>query len=137
MSSGHMPFVVLRPEAKPISSRLASQLQEAFVMQKRFAASLVLTALAAGPLQAAPVVVPVTGLQGAGGRTLATKVWISNYAGETKSYSSVFRQTDGVVADEALRGDVPGERAVFFNKASAREETGLLEIEAADLRVDA
>lgn len=105
--------------------------------QKRFAASLVLTALAAVPLQAAPVWVPVTGLQGAGGRTLATKVWISNYAGETKSYSSLFRQTDGVVADEALRGDVPGERAVYFNKASVREETGLLEIEAADMRVDA
>src|SRR3978361_531565 len=99
MPSGHMPFVVRRPEAKPRQAS-ASQLKEAVRMKRSmkeaFAASLVLTALAAVPLQAAPVWVPVTGLQGAGGRTLATKVWISNYAGETKSYSSVFRQTDGV-----------------------------------------
>jgi hypothetical protein len=106
-------------------------------MKEAFAASLVLTALAAVPMQAAPVWVPVVGLQGAGGRTLATKLWISNYAGETRPYSSVFRRADGVVLDEGVQGTVPAERAVFFNKASAREETGLLEIEAADLRVDA
>ncbi|HEV7784554.1 MAG TPA: hypothetical protein VGQ28_04400 [Thermoanaerobaculia bacterium] len=106
-------------------------------MKTRFAASLVLAALAAVPLQAAPVWVPVLSLQGAGGHTLATKLWISNYAGQTRSYSTVFRQTDGVIVDEALQGSVPAERAVFFDKAAAREETGLLEIEAADLRVDA
>jgi hypothetical protein len=107
-------------------------------LKKELAASLVLlTALAAVPLHAAPVWVPVVGLQGAGGKVLATKVWISNYAGETRPYSSVFRQTDGVVADEALQGTVPADRAVFFDKATSREPTGLLEIEAADLRVDA
>ncbi len=106
-------------------------------MHKRFAASLVLTALAAGPLQAAPVWVPVTGLQGTGGRTLATKVWISNYAGQTQSYSTLFRQADGVVVDDDIQGNVPGERAVYFNKASAGEQTGLLEVEAADMQVDA
>ncbi|HEV7508769.1 MAG TPA: hypothetical protein VGS07_28070 [Thermoanaerobaculia bacterium] len=106
-------------------------------MKTRFAASLVLAALAAVPLQAAPVWVPVVGLQGAGGHTLATKLWISNYAGQTRPYSTVFRQADGVVADDGVQGSVPAERAMFFDKASAREETGLLEIEAADLRVDA
>jgi hypothetical protein len=109
-------------------------------MKTRFAAGVVLSAvsaLSALPMQAAPVWVPVVGLEGAGGRAIPTKLWISNYAGETKSYSSVFRQTDGVVADEALQGNVPAEKAVLFDKASAREQTGLLEIEAADLRVDA
>ncbi|HSS47949.1 MAG TPA: hypothetical protein VLX28_03285 [Thermoanaerobaculia bacterium] len=106
-------------------------------MKTRFAASLVLGALAAVPLQAAPVWVPVLSLQGAGGHTLATKLWISNYAGQTRSYSTLFRQADGAVADDGIQGNVPAERAVFFDKATARQETGLLEIEAADLRVDA
>jgi hypothetical protein len=106
-------------------------------LQKELAASLVLTALAAVPLHAEPVWVPVVGLQDAGGHVLATRLWISNYARETRPYSSVFRQTDGVVVDEPLEGTVPAERAVFFDKASAGEPTGLLEIEAADLRVDA
>lgn len=106
-------------------------------MKEAFAASLVLTALAAVPMQAAPVWVPVVGVQGAGGRTLSTKLWISNYAGKTLPYSSVFRRADGAVLDEGVQGDVPAEKAVFFDKASGREETGLLEIEAADLRVDA
>jgi hypothetical protein len=106
-------------------------------VKQELAASLVLAALAAVPLHAAPVWVPVVGVQDAAGKVLSTKIWISNYAGETRSYSSVFRQTDGVVADEALQGTVPAERAVFFDKAAVREPTGLLEIEAADLRVDA
>ncbi|MFY9822259.1 MAG: hypothetical protein WAM82_12830 [Thermoanaerobaculia bacterium] len=106
-------------------------------MKTRFAASLVLAALAAIPSQAAPVWVPMVGLQGAGGRPLATKLWITNYAGDSRSYSTVFRRTDGVVDEEALQGTVPGERAVFFDKTSLRQEPGLLEIEAADLRVDA
>ena len=106
-------------------------------MKTRLAASLVLTALAAVPLQAAPVWVPVVGLQGAGGHVLATRLWISNYAGETRPYSSVFRRADGVVLDEGLQGNVPAERAVFFDKASAGEPTGLLEIDAPDLGVDA
>ncbi len=109
-------------------------------MKTRFAASLALSAVAAFSalsLQAAPVWVPIVGLEGAAGRTIPTKLWISNDAGATKAYSSVFRQTDGVVADEALQGNVPAEKAVFFDKASARQQTGLLEIEAADLRVDA
>jgi len=106
-------------------------------MKTRFAASLVLAALAAIPLQAAPVWVPVVSLQGAGGHPLATKLWISNYAGSAGSYSSVFRQADGAVVDEGVQGTVPAARAVFFSKASTREDAGLLEIEAADMRVDA
>lgn len=106
-------------------------------MKTRFAASLVLAALAAIPLQAAPVWVPVVSLQGAGGKPLVTKLWISNYAGFAGAYSSVFRQSDGAVVDEGVQGTVPAERAVFFSKASTREDAGLLEIEAADMRVDA
>ncbi|HEX4965572.1 MAG TPA: hypothetical protein VF173_32480 [Thermoanaerobaculia bacterium] len=107
-------------------------------MKSWFAASLALTALAAAPLQGAPVWVPIVNPQGAGGQTLATRLWISNQAGETRPYSSTFRQAASDVTEPTTEGTVPAARAVYFDKASAQGETGLLEIDAAqELNVDA
>ncbi|HEX3556942.1 MAG TPA: hypothetical protein VIA62_27270 [Thermoanaerobaculia bacterium] len=57
-------------------------------MKNRFAARLALIALAAAPLHAAPVWVPVVGPQGADGQSLATQLRVAGSDGVTKSYSA-------------------------------------------------
>lgn len=95
----------------------------------------------AAPLAAEPVYVPVVDAQGAGGRVLATQLWVTNFGGEDRPYSSVFlaADTDGTeLSGRGSEATVPANKAAYLKEVASEGETGLLEIERAeDLEVSA
>lgn len=99
-------------------------------MKKSLACSFALLALGAvAPLSAGPVYVPVVESAMADGTSLATELWISNFDGEERAFTSAFLKadTDGTAAP-AVRGRVPADQALYLDKAAG--ERGLLEIDA-------
>lgn len=101
-------------------------------MKKSLACSFALLALGAvAPLSAGPVYVPVVESAMVDGTSLATELWISNFDGEERAFTSAFLKadTDGT-AVPAMRGRVPADQALYLDKAAAEGERGLLEIDA-------
>lgn len=81
---------------------------------------------------AEPVYVPVIEVQGADGRPLATRLWISNFDGADRPYSAIFlrSETDGTaLPGQGARGVVPAYTAAYLQSLADEGETGLLEIE--------
>ena len=101
-------------------------------MKKSLACSFALLALGAvAPLRAEPVYVPVVESVKADGTSLATELWISNFEGEERAFTSAFLKAgiDGTAAP-AVRERVPADQALYLDKAMAEGESGLLEIDA-------
>ncbi len=78
-----------------------------------------------------PVYVPVIEAPGADGRPLATRLWISNFDGVDRPYSSTFlrSETDGTeLSGRGVPGLAPAYRAAYLKPIAEEGETGLLEI---------
>ncbi|MFL6236268.1 MAG: hypothetical protein ACJ76N_24260 [Thermoanaerobaculia bacterium] len=108
-------------------------------MKKSLACALSLSALSlAVPIQAATLYVPVLEPVNATGAPLATQLWISNFDGVARPYSTaLLADREGVETKEA-GATVPARRAVYLDRAAAQGETGLLAIDAdAELLVNA
>lgn len=110
-------------------------------MKKALACSAALIALGfAAPLKAERVYVPVIDALGADGKPLTTQLWISNFKGVERSYSSVFLESEADGTGLSGRGPltrVPAKKAAYLRRAANEGETGLLEVDAADLSVNA
>ena len=110
-------------------------------MKKTLACGAALIALGfAAPLKAERVYVPVIDALGANGKPLTTQLWISNFYGEERSYSSVFlkSEVDGTeLSGSGPRNLVPANKAAYMRRAADEGETGLLEIDATELSVNA
>jgi hypothetical protein len=110
-------------------------------MKRTLACSAALIALGfAAPLKAERVYVPVIDAFGADGKPLTTQLWISNFDGVERSYSSVFLKSEADGTELSGRGPsnrVPANKAAYLRRAAEEGETGLLEIDAADLAVNA
>jgi len=76
-------------------------------MKRILVCSVMLIALGlAAPLAAEPVYVPVAGVQGPGGRALATRLWISNFEGMDRSYSAVAGEGETKLLEIERSGDL-------------------------------
>ncbi len=110
-------------------------------MKKALACGVALIALGfAAPLKAERVYVPVIDALGADGKPLTTQLWISNFDGVERSYSSVFlkSEADGTeLSGRGPRNQVPANKAAYLRRSAGEGETGLLEVDAADLSVNA
>jgi hypothetical protein len=110
-------------------------------MKKNLTCGVALIALGlSAPLKAERVYVPVVDVQGADGKPLATQLWISNFDGRERLYSSVFlkSETDGTeLSGRGVRARVPANKAAYLKRAAAEGETGLLEIDRDELAVNA
>ncbi|HEV2853588.1 MAG TPA: hypothetical protein VHC97_12360 [Thermoanaerobaculia bacterium] len=110
-------------------------------MKKTLACSVALIALGfSAPLKAERVYVPVVDVQGADGKPLATQLWISNFDGVERPYSSVFlkSETDGTeLSGRGVAARVPANKAAYLKRAAAEGETGLLEIDRDEMAVNA
>lgn len=106
-------------------------------MKRALACSVALIALGfAAPLKAERVYVPVIDALGANGKPLTTQLWISNFDGVERSYSSVFLASEADGTGLSGRGPltrVPANKAAYLRQAAGEGETGLLEIDAGDL----
>jgi hypothetical protein len=109
--------------------------------RKTLACSLSLIALGlSAPLMAGPVYVPVLDIQGADGKSVATQLWISNFEGVERPYSSVFlkSETDGTeLSGRGAQARVPANKAAYLQRAALEGETGLLEINGDELAINA
>jgi hypothetical protein len=110
-------------------------------MKKTLACGATLIALGlAAPLKAERVYVPVVDAVGANGKPLTTQLWISNFDGVERSYSSVFLKSEADGTGLSGRGPlnrVPANKAAYLRQAADEGETGLLEVDATDLSVNA
>lgn len=110
-------------------------------MKRALAYSVALIALGlAAPLKAERVYVPIIDALGADGKPLTTQLWISNFEGVERSYSSIFLKSEADGTGLSGRGPlnrVPANKAAYLRQAADEGETGLLEIDAADLSVNA
>lgn len=101
-------------------------------MKKSLACSFALLALGAvAPLSAEPVYIPVVESVKADGTSLATELWISNFDGEERAFTSAFLKAglDGT-ATPAVREKIPADKALYLDNAMAEGGSGLLEIDA-------
>jgi hypothetical protein len=100
-------------------------------MTKSLACALSLSVLTlAAPIQAATVYVPVLEPATAAGAPLATQLWISNFDGVARPYSTtLLADREGAEAKSAS-ATVPADRAIYLDRATAQGETGLLAIDA-------
>jgi hypothetical protein len=98
-------------------------------MKKSLACSLVLSAFSLVPLQAETVYVPVIEPANAAGAPLATQLWISNFDGAERSYSTTLLPDQEGAEAKAASATVPARRAVYLDRAAAQGETGLLAID--------
>jgi len=109
--------------------------------KKTLACSLSIIALGlSAPLMAGPVYVPVLDIQGANGKSVATQLWISNFEGVERPYSSVFlkSETDGTeLSGRGTQARVPANKAAYLQRAALEGETGLLEIDGDELAINA
>jgi hypothetical protein len=95
-------------------------------------ASLSIAALAlAAPLKAETFYVPIIEPVNAAGAPLATRLWISNFDGVERPYSTALLADREGVETKAASAAVPANRAVYLDKAAAQGETGLLAIDDA------
>jgi hypothetical protein len=105
-------------------------------MNKILVCGLALVALVlASPLQAEPVYIPIVDAQGVDGRPLATQLWISNFGGMERPYTSVFlaSETDGTVLSGAgARAALPAGKAAYLDRIAGEGGAGLLEVERSD-----
>jgi hypothetical protein len=128
------------PEAKPLKKAKPQQ-PGGRCMKKTLACSLSLVALGlSAPLMAGPVYVPVLDIQEANGKSVATQLWISNFDGVERPYSSVFlkSETDGTgLSGRGTQASVPAKKAAYLQRAALEGETGLLEIDGDDLAINA
>ena len=111
-------------------------------MKKTLACSAALIALGlSAPLRAERVYVPVVDAQGANGKALETQLWISNFDGVERPYSSVFlkSETDGTeLSGRGVLATVPANKAAYLKRLAGEGETGLLEVDGgAELAVNA
>lgn len=110
-------------------------------MKRTLACGAALIALGfAAPLKAERIYVPVIDALGANGKPLTTQLWISNFDGVERSYSSVFLESEADGTELSGRGPrnlVPAYKAAYLRRAADEGETGLLEIDATDLAVNA
>jgi hypothetical protein len=114
-------------------------MKEVVGMKKSLACALSLSALSlAVPIQAETLYVPVIEPLNAAGAPLATQLWISNFDGVARPYSTtLLADREGVEAKSA-GATVPARRAVYLDRATAQGETGLLAVDAdAELLVNA
>ena len=107
-------------------------------MKKSLAWSLALSAFSLVPLQAETVYVPVIEPLSAAGAPLATQLWLSNFDGVERPYSTTLLADSAGVEAKSANATVPAKRAVYLDRAAAQGETGLLAIDAdAELLVNA
>lgn len=110
-------------------------------MKKTLACGFALMALGlTAPLKAERVYVPVIDALGANGKPLKTQLWISNFEGVERSYSSVFLESEADGTELSGSGPlnrVPANKAAYLRQAAGEGETGLLEIDATELSVNA
>ena len=92
-------------------------------MKKSLAWSLVLSAFSLVPLQAETVYVPVIEPMSSAGAPLATQLWISNYDGVERSYSTTLLPDQEGAEAKAASATVPAKRAVYLDRAAAQGET--------------
>ncbi|HEY3569619.1 MAG TPA: hypothetical protein VGP73_16930 [Thermoanaerobaculia bacterium] len=98
-------------------------------MKKSLACALSLSALSLAPIHAATVYVPLLDPVNATGSPLATQLWISNYDGVARPYTTTLLSDQDGVEAKAASSTVPARRAVFLDRAAAQGETGLLAID--------
>lgn len=102
-------------------------------MKKLFSPALAvcLLGLAAAPVAAEKVYVPVT-------QPHATELWISNYDLTERPFTATFLGVESSGAGRRIQDVVPADRAVLLDKVAPAGETGLVELDAApELLVDA
>jgi hypothetical protein len=99
-------------------------------MKKSLAWSLVLSAFSLVPLQAETVYVPVLEPVSAAGAPLATQLWLSNFDGVERPYSTTLLADAAGVEAKVADATVPARRAVYLDRAAAQGETGLLAVDA-------
>ncbi len=100
-------------------------------MKKSLVCALSLSALSLTPLHAATVYVPVLDPVSAAGAPLATQLWISNFDGVARPYSTTLLADQEGVEAKSASATVPANRAVYLDRATAQGETGLLAIDDA------
>jgi hypothetical protein len=102
-------------------------------MTKSLACALSLSVLSlAAPSHAATVYVPVIEPLSALGAPLPTQLWISNYDGIERPYTTTLLPDQQGAEAKAASSTVPANRAVFLDRATAQGETGLLAIDDDD-----
>jgi hypothetical protein len=108
-------------------------------MKLSLACALSLSVLSLAPLHAATVYVPVLDPVNAAGSPLDTQLWISNFDGVARPYSTTLLADGEGVEAKSASATVPANRAIYLDRATAQGETGLLAIDDASqsLRVDA
>src|SRR5205823_690603 len=95
-------------------------MKEAVRMKKSLACALSLAALSlAVPLRAATVYVPVIEPVNAAGAPLATQLWISNFDGVERPYSTTLLPDQEGAEAKAASATVPAKRAVYLDRAAA------------------
>ncbi len=98
-------------------------------MKKSLACALSLSALSLAPLHAATVYVPVLDPVDVAGAPLATQLWISNFDGVARPYSTTLLADGEGTEAKSASATVPADRAVYLARATAQGETGLLAID--------
>ncbi|HEY4562336.1 MAG TPA: hypothetical protein VIJ36_05110 [Thermoanaerobaculia bacterium] len=102
-------------------------------MTKSLACALSLSVLSlAAPLHAATVYVPVLEPLSAVGAPLPTQLWISNYDGIERPYTTTLLPDQQGAEAKSASATVPANRAVYLDRATAQGETGLLAIDDDD-----
>src|SRR5436305_6259032 len=102
-------------------------------MTKSLACALFLSVLPlAAPLHAATVYVPVLEPLSAVGAPLPTQLWISNYDGIERPYTTTLLPDQEGAEAKAASAMVPANRAVYLDRATAQGETGLLAVDDDD-----
>lgn len=102
-------------------------------MKKSLVCALSLSALSlAIPLRAATVYVPVIEPLSALGAPLPTQLWISNYDGIERPYTTTLLPDQQGAEAKSASATVPANRAVYLDRATAQGETGLLAVDDDD-----